>query len=808
MSLRVWLPLDGSLENKGISNITANVQSGVVVDNNGKIGKCYTNSGTSVNVAIPFSFITKQFSLCAWVKINTRRNNWCRAFGLSGTGNYIGLGCEHTNGTGFGFHFYKTINGTNTSVFDTYPLTFSTGTWVHFLMAYDGTKYYIYKNGALIASANANQTNIEANMNTLYLFGGTANSYSLCSLNDVRIYDHCLSAAEVKEIAQGLILHYKLDSFQGGYGNPNIIVTHSNAGVDGTGTSGWSAAGTGWSNSFVSATGATGGYAIRCTYANTSQTSGGIHHSTGVDKTTLTTGDIYTLSARIRTSKACVVTFQNELMTTGHSINATTEWQIYTYTCAIDTSKTYQSNVMYVRAADAVQNMWIECDWIKLEKGTAATPWQPSGVVGTAIQDSSGYGHNGTILNTITLSSDTPRYSASTNLTAGNSMINCGRGAMVTDSLTVNLWIKYSTWGNPISCTEGGGWNFENSSGIQFPVYIASVGYKVANAGALPSANTWHMITGTYNRLEQTVNIYIDGELKKSTATGSSKLIGYHGSNVIWIGAEATGSNTTANNGMIGLVSDARIYCTALSAADVKQLYEIGAKVDNLGSIHTFEFTENGSNKIYKTGITQGREISEINGMSNLKYDPKVYIEPDGSAWVRIFHHNNPTSYKFASNDTFTTGVYKDENRWFNFDLCNYVDKWEFIVKSKTTPDATEYKYRWSQTKNPLTAAFADVASSAVTKNTTTGYTSYSWGGLYKINSSTFLCTNNGTNGNWWGAVGAWNAHQGGIPGWTTVITTGYEDVYLRIDNVTTTMPPIAKSTKNNIWVGHTLIEK
>lgn len=31
------------------------------------------------------------------------------------------------------------------------------------------------------------------------------------SLNDFRIYDHCLSPFEIKEIAQGLILHYKLD---------------------------------------------------------------------------------------------------------------------------------------------------------------------------------------------------------------------------------------------------------------------------------------------------------------------------------------------------------------------------------------------------------------------------------------------------------------------------------------------------------------------------------------------------------------------------------------------------------------------
>jgi hypothetical protein len=88
-------------------------------------------------------------------------------------------------------------------------------------------------------------------------------------------------------------------------------------------------------------------------------------------------------------------------------------------------------------------------------------------------------------------------------------MINCGRGGMVTDSITVNIWIKSSSWANPVSCTEGGGWNFEAVGDyFRFPIYISGVGYKYGQSTTTRAQicnNQWHMLTGIYDRINQKV---------------------------------------------------------------------------------------------------------------------------------------------------------------------------------------------------------------------------------------------------------------------------------------------------------------
>lgn len=185
---------------------------------------------------------------------------------------------------------------------------------------------------------------------------------------------------------------------------------------------------------------------------------------------------------------------------------------------------------------------------------------------------------------------------------------------------------------------------------------------------------------------------------------------------------------------------------------------------------------------IKKNGIINEKVFTET---LSCQYDTNYYVEPDGSVWIRIFHHNNPASGLFASTDSFTTSVYKDANRWFNVSLCNNISgTWELMIKQKLTISDAETKYRWSQKTNPMLGSYADVAptSSNIVKNTSSGYSTTS-GGIYKLNSNTYLVVANQNNGNWFGAIGAWSEYQGGIPGYpNTAITTGYMDLYLRID--------------------------
>ena len=269
--------------------------------------------------------------------------------------------------------------------------------------------------------------------------------------------------------------------------------------------------------------------------------------------------------------------------------------------------------------------------------------------------------------------------------------------------------------------------------------------------------NTWFHFTVTCNN--GAIKYYINGEYKESYST---TLASNQWGSIFSIGASQS-NGSGYGNFLNGKLNDVRIYDHALSQMEVKELSK--------GLV--LHYPLNGG------------------GLLGSQYDSTIYVEPDGSLWTHIFHHNNPASARFNSTDSFATGVYLDTNRWYDVEqLCNLTTKWEFMLKEKLTSTSIENKYRWIQTVNPNTATWNDVKpdSTNITRITTSGYnTNTSSGGMWRYNSNTRMVLANSSSSNWYGAIGAWTNYSNAIPGrydgTDAKCSTGYEDLYLRIDN-------------------------
>lgn len=573
MGLKIWLPLTGHIRNQGVAQVT--LASGTPTYTNGKLGQCLSTGTLNFNVAnnvITTLGSSNIYSICCWCKnLNTSTSNRWVFMLSSGTGTARGLweGNSTTNRywaySGSGINIATSINTID-------------GKWHHICFTSNKTNVKLYVDGIFQAEVNNASTTAMTN-NTFQL---NATDYNL---NDFRVYDCVLSPEEIKFISQGLIAHYPLN--RRGFGQNNLIITNSMTPL--SGTSGWSSAGTNWSNTNVLSSEASNGHAIRSTYSGTTQVSGGIHHPTGVDKTTLTNGATYTLSARIRASKACIATFQNELMITGNTINLTTDWKIYSYSCTIDNTKTYHSNVIYVRAADATQNMWIECDWIKLEEGNKATPWIPNtsdplyntiSLNSNIEYDCSGYQNNILSASGMNYLSDTPKYLTSTKTngnTAGTFTSPISAEALHNE-ITIACWVKRNytdtaervIYCGPVKLYVYTDFNFRLS--WKCAQSVSTYTTNTWAPGVFASSNEWKHIVFTFKN--GIVKVYVNGKL-----SGTSDRTQY-GTYVLGYLNTSFAANGTSNN-FIGMLSDLRLYTTCLSDTAVESLYQNEAFIDS-----------------------------------------------------------------------------------------------------------------------------------------------------------------------------------------------------------------------------------
>ena len=755
MPLRIWLPLNNSFENRGIDG--ASVTTGGVFETPGKLSAyCWRSSE---RISVPYTYgSTERLSVCMWVKPNSARA-WTSVFGWGNTStrqNRIEVNAD----AGTTYYFF----GSNDCLVNSNLIVaenFTNAVWHHFAMVADGTNVRFYLDGAL-SKTSPQRSQVSATFdgtNTFY-FGGyndTFNGY----YNDVRVYDHALSQKEVTELAKGMMLHIPMYAGYPGIGT-NIAKSTSATPV---------------------------AYSIGQHYTR-------MQYDTNFYG--LKEGDTFTFCFKV-TAPAdrgiyARVQYYTDIdhrtsVTNSNTIPAGTTGYTYLTSTISASQRGYTQMELLINNPDNSLTTSATCyvSEVKLERGSVRTPWSPDASSSQftpdySIKDCSGYQASvSTSGSAVVATGNGPRY---------NSEVVLGETSYVQypvpsgiSQCTIAFWVKWASGGgySTVDCLKnnpaGGMWLAVNTEHSKLWACWGGTYNRVS--GSL-TANTWYHVALTFNA--GITQWYLNG-----VAVGSA--VDFSARGTTWpsgtrtIGNSYTGS--TWNTKFSGSFSDWRFYTTVLTAAQIKELYDAPISVANTGTCLAEQFTEGATGISFaKTGVVSCNGISSLPG----KYDPEVLIEPDGSCWAHIGHHADPTTYKFSSGDPFTTGVWKDDRRFLDASYCDLVDKWEFIVEQKQLADSAVQRFRWVQPVNPNTGTFENTVAANITRyGSDYGYNDSGYGGMYKINSVTYYCCNDGTKGNWWGAIGAWNTIQGGIPGWARTIVKdgGYLDLYIRIDNVT-----------------------
>lgn len=621
MSLKVWLPLDGDLRNLGTSLDTF---SGSPTYAQGKIGQCMVCPATVLTTKSDLpAQLTKNnvYSLCCWLKMAnpSEGSGWLILLG-SGTGTTRGLWISSTVQwaySGSGQNFQVSIHPND-------------GNWHHIATTIDGSVAKLYIDGQFMSSLTP--TTLEPISNKNIQIGTPSRSFHI---NDARIYDHCLSAAEVREISQGLVLHYKLDN--NGMGNPNLALNSKTF-------KNW-IAGSGWQkitedNETIyhfSRSGATANTWIRLipeTTINPSDYLNGITVSLDFK-----TEEINNIN---HTCIGAIQIYQSDGTRIGWiepkwdlSQVENNKWirlsQFFSSGQLAYINPTYEgATVAYTRFSfQLVQNGSIYIKNIKIEDGAHATAYLPApedlGIDTTIVEDSSGYGHNGEIINSIKSQADSPRYSTSIHFSATNQKIKISNFSTsgFGDSYTFTWWGKTASptpmqWGFKDGIRlngmyQGKLWNTGDSSNN--PIYIPGTTTQVT----APTTGVWHhyAMTGDGN----TCKVFLDGVFWGQAKTYKS----ISGTTIYINGWDETTSYASSNFS----ISDFRIYCTPLLDNDIKLLYNTNMRLDNFNNIHIYEINENDTfaPKLLKTGILKGKTFIE-NCMAEMPDGDSISFTP------------------------------------------------------------------------------------------------------------------------------------------------------------------------------------
>ena len=460
-----------------------------------------------------------------------------------------------------------------------WPSFFPADTWTHCCIVYNGEKVMIYRNGELYTTVNgiSNRNNFEYDFPIV--------GSPIRRLNDVRIYDHTLSPLEVKHIAQGLILHYPLN--RNGWGQENLLP------CGGTYTQ---------SSPWTTTLNRTDGYAF--------VTNSGFEATPGKTYTISVEcdGNLYSAHGGTHNPSDKHWTFWAYIS----NINTTANWQnggydtprnltssnnnyrkignTHVWTITLTDSQKYiglRTN-SYSNGTDNVTIKW----WnMKVEEGDTFTGWSPNSsselgelmnLNSTIEYDTSGYGNNGTRIGTFSWTSDCPKYLVSTYMSKSALITHpCPVFGGTNQEWTCAMWVKLDN----VTQGQQAMNNFNISNNIVHsttPLLYLNDGandYYMYGSQAV-SAGVWTHVAFVFKNSDGTRNVYINGVLKNNYGPNKTSI------------PKGIPNIVTVGTNLAGYISDYRVYATALSAEDIKSLYNNSAYIDNQGNIYGAVYEE------------------------------------------------------------------------------------------------------------------------------------------------------------------------------------------------------------------------
>ena len=606
MSLIHWWPLNGDTKDYGINNSNG---SGGVVNNDGKIGKCYECKNSSY-LTLPYTCETSDvYSFAMWIKIPSSMSSntdWETILAYSGQ---VG----DTTGTvpydWTPYQNFKIPDTVNHQYIWLKPGTdFNYDEWFHLTVVCDNngkqlTKIYI--NNTLKGTYNTISQVLRIRSGILTL-GSGVNTGSVF-FNDVRIYNHALSNKEVKEISKGLVLHY---NFEDPYveGTTNLITS-------------------------ITAGGQT---TVQDGVVTTSGVNADTYFTLHLSEN-LTQGTVYTISCVAENMGGKTFAFP-----IGGQNNVDLPFVIKEgYNAYTFTMNSFDAGAKKCFMDDTERSAWAnKCrfyNW-QLEKKDHATPYVNGTRAQGAVVDNSGYGYNGTINGNLTLANDSTIPSGTKSMKfASDSYLDIPVFPEFKE-LTCSFWIKipnatvsYRSLFNQLNSPTGSLWLSVNTESYGLWSYMAS-SPSYSGAGDMLQANTWYFATFIFNN--GYANWYLNGEYLGRNVFYPSRLV--IPSTHFCLGDSYSGGSWSGTP-FDGWIADFKLFATALSAEDIKAEYNRKASIDRNGNLFTGEVNEENTNisitkknQVQTYSFKEGSDIAKFFG----GYTQLEYIESTGTQYI------------------------------------------------------------------------------------------------------------------------------------------------------------------------------